>query len=345
MCVGAGYIATARKTGGEDGTVTSVALSLPNIFSVTGSPITISGTLAATLASQTQNRVFASPDGSSGAPAFRALTAADIPDLSSTYLVDADIGVSVQGYNANTTLLGNTTTGTGSIVRGTSPTVSGMTANGVTTFANGSAAAPSIVFAAGAASGFASVGGAFVFVGGNVSVLAFERPGGSTGRIYNPTNSTAAHLEFRAGSATGAIMLMNGTGVTTLNATLAATNAVTDLLTVSANSSGTPAAGLGSGIVLAGESSTTNDTALARLRGLFTTTTHASRASRAVLSGYDSTGERDVIGWGANGSASILGFHDKAAAPIAQAVLATGAGRTVDDVITALQNLGLVKQS
>lgn len=31
--------------------------------------------------------------------------------------------------------------------------------------------------------------------------------------------------------------------------------------------------------------------------------------------------------------------------PIVQAVLATGAGATVDDVITALQNLGMVKQA
>jgi len=38
-----------------------------------------------------------------------------------------------------------------------------------------------------------------------------------------------------------------------------------------------------------------------------------------------------------------IGFY--AAAPITQAVLATGAGASVDDVITALQNLGLVKQS
>lgn len=37
------------------------------------------------------------------------------------------------------------------------------------------------------------------------------------------------------------------------------------------------------------------------------------------------------------------GFYGKI--PIAQAVLATGASHTVDDVITALQNLGLVKQS
>jgi hypothetical protein len=69
------------------GTVTSVGLSLPDIFTVSGSPVTSSGTLSATLASQTQNYVFAAPaSGGNGAPAFRALTAADIPSLSGTYL-------------------------------------------------------------------------------------------------------------------------------------------------------------------------------------------------------------------------------------------------------------------
>lgn len=42
-------------------------------------------------------------------------------------------------------------------------------------------------------------------------------------------------------------------------------------------------------------------------------------------------------------SDATIGFYGTA--PIAQAVLATGAGKTVDNVITALQNLGLVKQS
>lgn len=63
------------------GTVTSVALSLPAIFSVSGSPVTTSGTLTATLASQTANQFFAAPNGSAGAPAFRAIVAADIPTL------------------------------------------------------------------------------------------------------------------------------------------------------------------------------------------------------------------------------------------------------------------------
>lgn len=60
------------------GSVTSVGLTLPNIFTVTNSPVTTTGSLTATLASQSANRLFASPDGSAGTPTFRSLVAADL---------------------------------------------------------------------------------------------------------------------------------------------------------------------------------------------------------------------------------------------------------------------------
>jgi hypothetical protein len=63
------------------GTVTSVGLSLPADFVVSGSPVTSSGTLAAAWASQSANLIFASPNGSSGTPGFRAIVAADVPTL------------------------------------------------------------------------------------------------------------------------------------------------------------------------------------------------------------------------------------------------------------------------
>jgi hypothetical protein len=72
---------TLSATGGGTGTVTSVGLSLPSIFSVTGSPVTSSGTLTGALASQTANTVFAAPNGTSGTPTFRSLVAADVPTL------------------------------------------------------------------------------------------------------------------------------------------------------------------------------------------------------------------------------------------------------------------------
>lgn len=68
--------------GGGTGTVTSVALSAPAIFTVSGSPVTSSGTLSFTLAAQSANTVFAGPtSGAAGAPTFRALVAGDIPTL------------------------------------------------------------------------------------------------------------------------------------------------------------------------------------------------------------------------------------------------------------------------
>lgn len=63
------------------GTVTSVGLSAPSIFSVGGSPVTSSGTLALSFATgQTANQVLASPDGTTGAVSLRSLVAADIPN-------------------------------------------------------------------------------------------------------------------------------------------------------------------------------------------------------------------------------------------------------------------------
>lgn len=71
---------------GGSGTVTSVALAAPGIFIVSGSPVSTTGTLTLTLANQNSNRVFAGPvSGGAAVPAFRALVAADIPSLASTY--------------------------------------------------------------------------------------------------------------------------------------------------------------------------------------------------------------------------------------------------------------------
>jgi hypothetical protein len=54
---------------------------------VSGNPITAAGTITLSLATQTANTVFAGPaTGPAAAPTFRALVAADIPDLSGTYL-------------------------------------------------------------------------------------------------------------------------------------------------------------------------------------------------------------------------------------------------------------------
>ena len=67
-----------KDCGSAPGTVTSVGLAMPNIFSISGTnPITGAGTFTVALASQSQNLVFASPNLSSGTPSFRALQPGD----------------------------------------------------------------------------------------------------------------------------------------------------------------------------------------------------------------------------------------------------------------------------
>lgn len=90
---GIGYTTKSGGGGGGTGTVTSVGLSAPSIFTVGGSPVTVSGTLSLSLASQSANTIFAAPNGSSGTPTFRALVANDIPAL--PYGTVTSVGMSV----------------------------------------------------------------------------------------------------------------------------------------------------------------------------------------------------------------------------------------------------------
>lgn len=81
--------------------VTSVGLSLPAELSVSGSPVTTTGTLSATWANQTGNTVFASPaNGSSGTPGFRSLVAADIPNLDAGKITTGILPVARGGTGA-----------------------------------------------------------------------------------------------------------------------------------------------------------------------------------------------------------------------------------------------------
>lgn len=70
----------SQVSGSASGTVTSVGLALPDtMFSISGSPVTTSGTLTGAFITQTANRVFAGPTtGSPATPTFRGLVNADI---------------------------------------------------------------------------------------------------------------------------------------------------------------------------------------------------------------------------------------------------------------------------
>lgn len=69
------------------GTVSSVGLSLPGIFTVTNSPVTTTGTLTGTLNTQSANLVWAGPTtGAAATPTFRSLVGADLPNPSASTL-------------------------------------------------------------------------------------------------------------------------------------------------------------------------------------------------------------------------------------------------------------------
>ena len=92
-----------------------------------------------------------------------------------------------------------------------------------------------------------------------------------------------------------------------------------------------------------GVTSTTGETDMGRIGWSWNVSTHASRSADLTLFASDFGGEREGFRIRGTGTASAIGFHG--VTPIVRAVLATGASATVDNVITALQNLGLVKQS
>lgn len=176
-------------------------------------------------------------------------------------------------------------------------------------------------------------------VGTNNAYLVFGTASLPTGNwgIYGASandNAFAGKASFGKVSAPGA----------TLDAltTDSGTNAVVNVGILGHNG-GTPAAGFGGGLALNLESSTTNDQSAALIEWLWQTATHASRAADLVLSAYNVANKREGLRIRGGAAGAELGFYG--VTPIARAVLATGAGATVDNVITALQNLGLVSQT
>ena len=80
LTVTSGVIGWANPA--TSGTVTSVGLSAPTQFSVSGSPVTTNGTLSLGWSNQSANLVLAGPStGVAAAPTFRSLVASDIPSL------------------------------------------------------------------------------------------------------------------------------------------------------------------------------------------------------------------------------------------------------------------------
>lgn len=212
---GSGAITIAAT--GSGGTVTSVGLSLPAIFSVSGSPVTGAGTLTGTLASQSANLVFASPNGAPGAPTFRSLVAADVPTLNQNttgtasnvtgIVAVANGGTGQSSYTDGQLLIGNSS--------GNTLTKATLTAGAGVSITNGSGAIT--IAATGSGGTVTSVGqtftGGLISVGGSpitgAGTLALTVAGTSGGIPYFSSGTTWASS---AALAANALVIGGGAG-------------------------------------------------------------------------------------------------------------------------------------
>ena len=169
------------------GTVTSVGLSLPAIFTVSGSPVTTTGTLTAALASQTANYFFAAPNGSAGAPTFRAIVAADVPTLNQNTTGTAS---NVTGIVAVAN--GGTGTATPSLVAGTNVSITGTWPNQTINSSNPGGTVTSV---AATVPSFLSISGSPITSSGT---LAITYSGTALPIANGGTGETTANTAFNA---------------------------------------------------------------------------------------------------------------------------------------------------
>ena len=272
------------------GTVTSVALSLPSIMAVTGSPVTTSGTLTGTLTTQSVNTLFAGPSsGAAAAPTFRALTTADIPALdyvtSVALALPSIMSVSGSPVTSSGTLTGTLTTqSVNAIFAGPSsgaaaaPTFRSLTTADIPALSYVTSVAASVP-------AFLSIAGSPITSSGTLAIsysgTALPIANGGTGQ----TTAAAAFNALSPVTTTGDLIIGNGTN----SATRLAIGALNYVLT-SNGTTATWAVATGSGATI------TNDTATAtNVYPLFAAATSGSLAtaytSNANLLYKPSTGE------------------------------------------------------
>jgi hypothetical protein len=161
------------------GSVTSVAMTVPSFLQIGGSPVTTSGTLAITLATETANLIFAGPTtGAAAAPTFRGMTA---HDLNTVFTNKGDLIV-FGGINAATLTVG--TNGFALVAD------SGQT-NGVKWAAVGS-----VTSVAMSVPGFLTIGGSPIT---STGTLALDLATESANTVFaGPASGAAAKPTFRA---------------------------------------------------------------------------------------------------------------------------------------------------
>jgi len=123
----------AGASGG--GTVTSVGLSAPSQFTVTGSPVTTAGTITLAWAAQNPATFLAGPvSGPAAAPTFRSIAASDLPapagDVTGSY---GSMSVTALHFGTTGIPLSNTAPMTGQCLGYTGTEIAGVACTGTVT--------------------------------------------------------------------------------------------------------------------------------------------------------------------------------------------------------------------
>lgn len=204
-----GLVISSTASSGGSGSVTSVGLALPtDTFTISNSPVTGTGTLTGTYASQAANAFLGGPSGGFGTPLWRKLVGLDLPISAGSNIVlstDATGGLSISsvasGGGGGTVTSVNSTTPTSLFtVSGNPITLSGTLAYALTP------AACSLVWAGPVSGADANPSYRFL-VAGDIPTLPFTKISGTVPIAQGGTNLTAT-------PANGQLLIGNGTDYT-----------------------------------------------------------------------------------------------------------------------------------
>lgn len=165
----------------------------------------------------------------------------------------------------------------------------------------------------------------------------FGASAGGSALIIQTTALGATSAETRT--------IINPVGVHQMIATDAVNNNITVSGVFSHRTSGTPAVGIGAGVLMQVQTSTTPDTDAALISAILTDVTHASRKTRLTFTPIDAGGGREALRLEADGSAARVGFFGATAVVKPTVTGSRGGNAALASLLTALANLGVLTDS